>query len=134
MTVRYLLDSDICIYLMKRRPPGLLKKVDVLASACALPIVAHGELCFGVARSQRQTEAIANLDALLQVVQVLPLPPEAAAHYGEIRAHLEKAGKPIGANDLWIAAHALCTDLTLVSNNEREFTRVPGLRLENWAR
>jgi tRNA(fMet)-specific endonuclease VapC len=133
MAVRYLLDSDICIYVMKRRPARLLQKLDALAPACALPIVAHGELCFGVTKSQRRAEASANLDALLQVVRVLPLPVEAAERYGEIRAHLEESGKLIGANDLWIAAHALCSDLTLVTNNEREFGRVPGLRVENWA-
>lgn len=130
--MRYLLDSNICIYAMKRRPPGLLRKLEARAASCALPAVAHGELCFGVAKSQRRVEALANLDALLQVLPVLPLPLEAAPRYGEIRAHLEKSGTPIGANDLWIAAHALCAGLILVTNDEEEFRRVPGLKVENW--
>lgn len=132
MAVRYLLDSDICIYATKRRSPALLKRLDKVARHCALSIISHGELCYGTAKSTRPAEAQAKLDALLEFFQVLPLPITAAAHYGTIRAHLENAGATIGANDLWIAAHALGTDLTLVTNNEREFRLVPGLRVENW--
>jgi tRNA(fMet)-specific endonuclease VapC len=84
--------------------------------------------------SVRREEAAAHLAALLETVQVLPLPLEAARRYGELRAQLQRIGQPIGSNDLWIAAHALADDLTLVTNNEREFQRVPGLRVENWAR
>jgi tRNA(fMet)-specific endonuclease VapC len=84
--------------------------------------------------SVRREEAAAHLAALLETVQVLPLPLEAARRYGALRAQLQRIGQPIGSNDLWIAAHALADDLTLVTNNEREFQRVPGLRVENWAR
>ena len=134
MALRYLLDSDICIYVMKRRSPSLARRLDALAPDCALSVIAYGELCFGRAASARTETATAHLAALLETVQVLPLPLEAAAHYGDVRAHLERAGKPIGGNDMWIAAHALAANLTLVTNNEREFARVPGLRLENWAK
>lgn len=132
MAVRYLLDSDICIYVMKQRSPALVRRLDRRASQCALSIVVYGELCFGLAQSSRRDDAAAYLGALLEVLPVLSLPLEAAAHYGEIRATLERAGRPIGANDTWIAAHARAENLTLVTNNEREFARVPSLRVENW--
>ena len=134
MALRYLLDSDICIYLMKRRSPALVRRLDTVAPACALSVIVYGELCFGQASSARRDESAAHLAALLETLQVLPLPLDAALRYGEIRAELERAGKPIGANDTWIAAHALASNLTLVTNNEREYSRVPGLRIENWAK
>ncbi len=134
MASRYLLDSDICIYLMNRRSPALVRRLDTLAPTCALSVIVYGELCFGQAASARRDEAAAHLAALLETIQVLPLPLDAALHYGEIRAHLERAGRPIGANDTWIAAHALSANLTLVTNNEREYSRVPGLRVENWTK
>ena len=97
-------------------------------------MVAYGELAFGECMSVRRAEAAAHLTALLETLQVLPLPLQAARKYAEVRAQLQRSGQPIGSNDLWIAAHALAEDLTLVTNNEREFQRVPGLRIENWAR
>ena len=132
MNIRYLLDSDICIYAMKKRSPAILKRMDSAASQCALSIISYGELCYGVARSQRAEEANANIEALLQVAPVLSLPMDATRHYGRVRAELEKAGKVIGANDLWIAAHALASRLILVTNNESAFRRVAGLKVENW--
>jgi len=119
---------------MKRRPPALLRRLDQRAATSAMSVVAYGELAFGEVMSSRRDEAAAHLAALIETVQVLPLPLDAARRYAEIRAELERAGRPIGSNDLWIAAHALAEDLTLVTNNEREFRRVPGLRVENWAR
>lgn len=85
MSVRYLLDSDICIYAMKRQP-RLVRRFDTLAARCALSIVSYGELCFGQAASKRPIEAGAHLAALLETIQVLPMPVEAAAKYGDIRA------------------------------------------------
>jgi tRNA(fMet)-specific endonuclease VapC len=134
VTVRYLLDSDICIFAMKRRSPSLLRRLDQRAATSAISVVAYGELAFGAAVSVRRDEAAAHLAALLETLQVLPLPLEAARRYAEVRAELQRSGRPIGSNDLWIAAHALADDLTLVTNNEREFLRVPGLRIDNWAR
>lgn len=132
MSVGYLLDSDICIYAMKRRAPALMKKLDALAPRCALSVISYGELRYGMAKSSRPVEVVANLTALLDVLQVMQLPADAAVRYGQIRSYLENAGTPIGANDLWIAAHALSADLVLVTNNRREFQRVPGLKIENW--
>lgn len=134
MATRYLLDSNICIYLMKRRSPALVRRLDSLAASCALSVIVYGELCFGQAASSRPAEAGAHLAALLETIQVLPLPLDTAVRYGEIRAHLERMGRPIGANDTWIAAHALAANLILVTNNEREFRRVPRLRVENWVK
>jgi tRNA(fMet)-specific endonuclease VapC len=134
LSIKFLLDSDICIFAMKRRTPALLRRLDQRASTSAISVVAYGELAFGEATSARREEASAHLAALLETLQVLPLPLEAARRYAEIRAKLQSIGQPIGSNDLWIAAHALADELTLVTNNEREFQRVPGLRVENWTR
>ena len=134
MALRYMLDSDTCIVVMQRRSPQLLQRLDRLAPVCAMSVVVYGELCFGEATSTRQSEVAAYRAALIEMIQVLPLPMEAAAEYATVRATLGRAGKPIGQNDLWIAAHALAENLTLVTNNEREFRRVPRLRVENWAR
>jgi tRNA(fMet)-specific endonuclease VapC len=134
VAVTHLLDSDICIFVMKRRPPALLRRLDQRAGTSAMSVVVYGELAFGEVMSSRRNEAAAHLAVLLETVQVLPLPLDAARRYAEIRAELERTGRPIGSSDLWIAAHALAEGLTLVTNNEREFGRVPGLRVENWAR
>jgi len=131
---KFLLDSDICIFAMKRRTPALLRRLDQRAATSAISVVVYGELAFGEVMSSRREEAAAHVAALLETLQVLPLPLEAARRYAEIRAELQRSGQPIGSNDLWIAAHALADNLTLVTNNEREFQRVPGLRVENWAR
>ena len=134
MSAKFLLDSGICIFAMKRRTPALLRRLDQRAATSAISVVAYGELAFGEAMSVRREEAAAHLAALLETLQVLPLPLAAARRYAEIRAQLQRIGQLIGSNDLWIAAHALADNLTLVTNNEREFKRVPGLRVENWAR
>ena len=84
--------------------------------------------------STRRAEVSAYLVALIEMIQVLPLPLDAAAEYAALRAALQRTGKSIGENDTWIAAHALAANLTLVTNNEREFRRVPKLRVENWSR
>ena len=93
----------------------------------------YGELLYGAERSQQRTRALESIARLVSLLLVLPLPEEAASAYGEIRAALEKRGEMSGGNDLWIAAHAKSAGLTLVTNNHREFKRVPGLKLQNWA-
>ena len=133
MALRYLLDSDTCIYLLKRKSTRLLARVDRFAPVCAISLIVYGELRFGVASSRHPEPAAAHLAALLDVLPVVPLPIGAADRYAEIRADLGRRGQPIGMNDAWIAAHALAANLTLVTNNEREFKRVDGLRVENWA-
>lgn len=133
MTARYLLDTNICIYIAKHNPPQVRERFDsLLREDLAMSVVTLGELRYGAEKSQAREKALANLARLSAAIPVLHLPPEAGECYGQIRARLEKAGQPIGNNDLWIAAHACAAGLVLVTNNEREFVRVEGLRVENW--
>jgi len=133
MSARYMLDTNICIYLRQNRPPEVTARFRQMQHGDAvLSVVTYGELLFGAERSQQRTRALETLARLISLLPVLPLPAAAAEAYGEIRAALEARGKMIGGNDLWIAAHAKYAGLTLVTNNEREFRRVPGLKLQNW--
>lgn len=131
--MRYLLDTNICIYIIKRKPPEVLERLTSLdPEEVGVSSITVAELEYGVAKSSRPRQ---NRDALINFLaplQILAFDDEAARHYGDIRVHLEKAGKPIGAMDLLIAAHARSLSLTLVTNNEKEFSRVPGLVVENW--
>lgn len=97
-------------------------------------VIAAGELMAGAAKSQNALAARRRIEALISVVPIAQLPAQAAEHYGEIRSALERAGTPIGGNDLWIAAHARAEGLVLVTNNEREFKRVKGLKIESWVK
>lgn len=129
----FLLDTNICIYIAKRRPPEVLARFESLQPGeAALSVITYGELRFGAEKSMSRTAALERLERLTEWVPVLSLPQDAAVHYGVIRATLELQGRPIGANDLWIAAHALAAQLTLISNNTIEFKRIPGLLLEDW--
>jgi len=133
VAARYLLDTNILIYVLSGRYPELRTRLDRFAPGrVATSVVVCGELHFGIAKSKRREDAMERLDALLDLIPALPLPSSAAEHYGDIRATLAARGKPIGANDLWIAAHARAAGLTLVTNNVGEFERVAGLKLENW--
>ena len=133
VTLAYLLDTDICIYITKHSPVHVIKKFQQMPiGAFGMSVVNYGELYFGSEKSMHAKKAHAALETLVGQIPILSLPPEAATHYGHIRASLEKKGKIIGGNDLWIAAHCLALDLTLVTNNTREFQRVPKLRIENW--
>ena len=97
-----------------------------------ISVITYGELHYGAERSQQRPHALESLGRLVSLLPVVPLPGEAATAYGETRAALEARGEMIGGNDLWIAAHAKSAGLTLVTNNEPEFKRVPGLKLQNW--
>ncbi len=133
MAGRYLLDTNICIYIKKQRPPAVLAHFEKLkAGEALLSVITYGELLYGAAKSQQRTQALNALQELTSLLPVLPLPEEAAEHYGQIRAALEAKGEIIGGNDLWIAAHAKAAGLIVVTNNEREFKRVKGLKVENW--
>lgn len=129
----YMLDTDIASYAMKRSNLAVLHKLRSLpVSALCISAIASSELQFGLELAQRKQNQLAAFALLLQYVQVLDYPAEAAADYGQIRSHLKSQGTMIGANDLFIAAHARCLGLTLVTNT-REYGRVPGLKIENWA-
>jgi tRNA(fMet)-specific endonuclease VapC len=133
MSLRYMLDTNICIYLRQNRPPEVTARFRQMQHGDAvLSVITYGELLYGAERSQQRSHALESLSRLISLLPVLPLPGEAAAFYGEIRGALEVRGERIGGNDLWIAAHAKSAGLTLVTNNEREFKRVPGLKLQNW--
>jgi tRNA(fMet)-specific endonuclease VapC len=130
----YMLDTDICSYVMKRSSQPLLKKLSEVAVAeVGMSVVTKAELLCGVRISPHPARDREALRALLTYVAVLEFPEEAAEHYADIRADLSRKGKLIGANDLLIAAHARSLDLTLITNNTTEFSRVDGLALENWA-
>ena len=132
----YLLDTNIVSYFLRGASAALNQRIlDSTPDTLAISIISAGELRYGLRRlkpSRRANELARQLDALLSAVAVQALPATAAQHYGDIRALLESRGTPIGGNDLWIAAHALAQNLTLVTNNTREFERVPSLQLENW--
>jgi tRNA(fMet)-specific endonuclease VapC len=133
--LRYMLDTDTCSYIMKRSNDALLKHLTAVpVSDVCISVITKSELLYGVEVSPRRTEDKTALDAFLRYVEVMDFPDEAAAHYAEIRARLKSGGTMIGANDLFIAAHARSLGLTLVTNNTREFARVPKLKIDNWAR
>ncbi len=133
MAARYLLDTNICIYIRKQRPPAVLARFEKLkAGEALLSVITYGELLYGAAKSTQREQALRALQELTSLLPVLPLPEDAAEHYGQIRAALEAKGEIIGGNDLWIAAHARAAGLIVVTNNEREFKRVKGLKVENW--
>ena len=132
---RYLLDTNICIYIARQRPAEVLARFESASPGeLAMSVVTYGELIYGAEKSRSRSSALEVLDALAQAIPVLPMAETVSRHYGEIRSVLEQAGTPIGNNDLWIAAHARDQQLTLVSNNLREFERVPGLKMENWVK
>lgn len=129
---RYFLDTNTCIYIINRNPPHVAQIFQrYQIGNIAVSSVTVAELAFGVAKSTRRGTREALEEFLLDLVTV-PYDDAAAWVYGEIRAGLQATGKPIGPLDLLIAAHALSADVTLVTNNEGEFRRVPGLRVENW--
>jgi tRNA(fMet)-specific endonuclease VapC len=133
MEPRYLLDTDTCIYLRQRRPENVLKRFASLEPGEAvISVVTYGELFYGVEKHAQSGAPFERLIELTALLPVLPLTFETAKAYGSIRADLERSGRLIGSNDLWIAAHARAEGLTLVSNNQKEFRRVRGLKLQNW--
>ena len=131
--VRYLLDTNICIYIAKGQPLAVRQRFERhTLRELVMSVVTLGEVRFGAEKSQARDRALATIEQLAQVIQPCALPMSAAEHYGSIRAALQKQGLPIGNNDLWLAAHARAEGWILVTNNTREFARVPGLRVENW--
>ena len=130
---RYMLDTDICSYVMKRSSDVVLQRLGTVAvKDVCMSVVTKAELMYGVRISPRPAQDTKALGGLLVYVEVLDFPESAAGHYGDIRADLKQTGAMIGANDLFIAAHARSQELTLVTNNTAEFVRVTGLELENW--
>lgn len=130
----WLLDTNICIYLIKRKPDRVLQRLRALdISTVGVSSITVAELQYGVAKSTRPEQNALGLAALLAPLDVLAFDDAAAAAYGAVRAELERAGTPIGSMDLLIAAHALALGRTVVTNNTREFSRVAGLKAEDWS-
>lgn len=133
MPTRYLLDTNICIYIQRQKPVEVLARFQKLKPGdAAISVITWGELLFGAEKSQQRKRALRLLEEFKSFVPVLPMPENAGKTYGAIRASLASKGMPIGNNDLWIASHAKAAGLTIVTNNEREFKRVPGLKVQNW--
>jgi len=131
--VNYLLDTNMCIHLIKYRPERLFARLSRLSlDDVAVSAIAVAELWYGIALSRKKRHNEAALKDFLDYVRVLDWPDDAAPVYGRIRAHLREKGTPIGAMDLLIATHALSLDAVLVTNNVSEFKRVPDLQIENW--
>ena len=129
----YMLDTNICIYVLKNHSAKLKHKFKVSKDLC-ISAVTYAELCFGIENGDASLRGPRweQFDAFTRLLLALPLDEDVGRHYGRIRAHLRREGAMISNNDLFIAAHALSTGAILVSNNEREFTRVPDLTVENW--
>ncbi|CAG0910265.1 unnamed protein product [Darwinula stevensoni] len=131
--MNYLLDTNICIYLIKRKPPEVLQRFRQLQPGSVfISSVTTSELYYGAQKSQRVQTNLEALNNFLLPFRIVDYDESASFLYGELRADLEKRGQPIGPLDMMIAAHALSLDVPLVTNNTKEFERVKGLRLENW--
>ena len=130
--LKYLLDTNIVIYVIKRRPLQVLEVFNRHHGRMAISSITLAELAHGVEKSSDPSRNLGVVEDFVSRLTVLPYDDRAAWQYGNIRAVLETLGQPIGVNDLHIAAHARSNGLTLVSNNLHEFERVPGLLLENW--
>lgn len=133
--MKYMLDTNTIIYLIKHQPPSVAIKVDSLSPSDQLimSFVTYAELLKGAENSQRKVEVTQQLTALTQLIEVVyPMQQEICQHYAIQFLQLKAAGTPVGGNDLWIACHALAEDAVLVTHNTREFARIQGLRLEDW--
>ena len=131
--LKYMLDTNIAIYVIKRKPIAILDVFNLHARQMAISSITHAELLHGVEKSAAPEHNLRQVEDFVSRLAVLEYGSKAAAHYGQIRAELEKNGTPIGVNDLHIAGHARSEGLVLVTNNVREFERVNALRIENWA-
>jgi tRNA(fMet)-specific endonuclease VapC len=130
--LQYMLDTNICIYVIKDRPATLRERFDQNAEALCISTITLGELFYGVERSTRRSQNLRAVEEFAARLEVVAFPAKAAAHFGQIRAELARLGTPCGAYDMLIAAHARSEGLTLVTNNTREFQRIPALRIDNW--
>ena len=131
--IKYLIDTNICIYIMNKRPIGIIhkfKQFDV--GEIGVSTITVSELQYGVSKSKNRRLNKQRIEEFLSPLELLPYDEIAATIYGDIRVQLEKRGEPIGPLDLLIAAHALSRNLVLISNNEKEFKRVKILKVENW--
>ena len=135
MRRRYMLDTDICIYLAKNQHPQVTARFERLKpEQLVMSAITYGELQYGANKSYQRSRTLSQLAELIQYIPVESLTSSAARAYGKIRATLERQGRMIGNNNLWIGAHAMALEVTLATNNEREFKRIAGLSVENWTK
>ena len=130
--LKYLLDTNIVIYVLKRRPREVLEIFNTNASRMAISSITLSELIYGAEKSHNVDKNLEAIEEFISHLDVLSYDAKASQHYGQIKAALEKKGEIIGENDIHISAHAISQGLILVTNNLREFKRVPNLALENW--
>ncbi len=129
----YMLDTDTCAFIARQKYPKVTSRFrSHRAGDLAMSVVTYGELRMGAEKSDRYPASLRALEIFIQAVPVLSMDLEVAKFYSKIRLDLQQRGQIIGANDLWIASHCLQLGLTLVTNNEREFSRIPNLTIENW--
>jgi len=133
--MKYLIDTNICIYIMNQRPAKVIQRFKQFElGEIGISTITVSELQYGVAKSTYQEKNEVRLEQFLAPLEILPYDQTAAKVYGDIRFHLEKRGQPIGPLDLLIAAHAMSQDLTLITNNDTEFRRITKLKIENWTK
>lgn len=132
--MRFMVDTDTCIYVARKRPNVLARLSELPLHDVGMSIVTYAELRFGAEKSASPAEGLRTLEEFTEGVPVLLFNREVAGIYGKVRLYLQRKGQIIGNNDLWIAAHCLQLGLTLITNNEDEFRRVPNLRIENWTK
>lgn len=128
----YMLDTNICIYVIRNRPPALRDRFNSLTYQLCISSITLGELIYGAEKSARPAQNLAVIEQFAARLEVLSFAQKAAGHYGQIRAQLEREGRPAGAYDMMIGGHARSEGLVLVTNNVREFERMEGLRVANW--
>jgi tRNA(fMet)-specific endonuclease VapC len=128
----YMLDTNICIYVMKNYPPKLREKFNSLAEQLCISSITLGELYYGAEKSARRADNLMAVEYFVARLDVLSFGAKAAVHYGQLRAELERAGTPCGPHDTQIGGHARSEGLIVVTNNMREFVRMPGIRTESW--
>ncbi|MGD2149576.1 MAG: type II toxin-antitoxin system VapC family toxin [Desulfobacterales bacterium] len=133
--MEFMLDTNICIYIIKRKPLDVIERFkQTKISQIGVSTITLSELLYGVSKSSKPAQNQMALAQFIAPLEILPYGDDAAQYYGTLRTHLEKQGTPIGSLDMLIAAHALSADCTLVTNNEKEFIRIPKLKIENWVK
>ena len=128
----YMLDTNICIHVMKNYPHNLKEKFNLLAEQLCISSITLGELHYGAEKSARRADNLTAIEHFVARLDMLPFGVKAAAHYGQVRAELKRAGTPCGPHDMQIGGHARSEGLIVVTKNLREFSRMPGIRTENW--
>src|SRR5258708_33856389 len=130
--LKYMSARNMCIKVIKNSPPQLRERFNRLAEQLCMSSITLAELVYGAEKSSRRLENLQVVEQFSARLEVLPFPPKAAIHFGQIRADVERLGNPVGPLDMLIGAHARAEGLIIATNNRRECQRLPGVRVENW--